>query len=324
MSKRYKRQSVDSNLFHHRLINILLIHHLSTVGDYWDKFLVRNGFSMTVPVVNPNLGEPLIKNKFGISRNGPDSLNRNPLDVAMPSNPSSEKTIVELEVNEPLMPKFDASSNFIIKPGVEIACKQTKQKCTDLGFQNKKAGHLISSKLRNQNRYQISIRLIEVDEVSDSQIEYFIALEDLDFQGYKKKFIVPTEPYDFVMNFPPCLKGEEGFSSIGLNQGKIVDKVDTSMLDCTLHRPGIPHVQCDVCLHWIERYYTNIPILQARIKTLTAQNESLRQENLEHQSARRRGKINALKDQGNIIIKNATSVKAIVNSELPDPSLVNF
>jgi hypothetical protein len=30
MSKRYKRQSVDSSLFHHGLIKILLIHHLST------------------------------------------------------------------------------------------------------------------------------------------------------------------------------------------------------------------------------------------------------------------------------------------------------
>jgi hypothetical protein len=80
MSKRYKRQSVDSSLFHHGLIKILLIHHLSTVGDCWDNFLIRNGFSKTVPIVNPNLDEPLIKNQLGISRNGPDSLNRNPLD----------------------------------------------------------------------------------------------------------------------------------------------------------------------------------------------------------------------------------------------------
>jgi hypothetical protein len=61
MSKRYKRQSVDSSLFHPRLIKILLIHHLSTMGNCWDKFLVRNGFSTIVPIVNPNLGESLIK-----------------------------------------------------------------------------------------------------------------------------------------------------------------------------------------------------------------------------------------------------------------------
>jgi hypothetical protein len=57
MSKRYKRQSVDSSLFHHRLIKILLIHHFSTMGDCWDIFLIRNGFSTTVPIVNPKLGE---------------------------------------------------------------------------------------------------------------------------------------------------------------------------------------------------------------------------------------------------------------------------
>jgi hypothetical protein len=178
--------------------------------------------------------------------------------------------------------------------------------------------------LRNQNDAHLSlIGPIEVDEVSDSEIEDFLALEDPDCQGYRKKVIVPTEPYDFVTNFPLCLKGEEGFSGIRHNQGKIAGKVDTSMFDCTLHRPAIPSVQCDVCFHWIEQYYTDIPILQARIKMLTAQNESLRQENLDLKVHTER-KAKCIKRSGNIVIKNATSVKAIVNSELPDPSLVNF
>ena len=100
-------------------------------------------------------------------------------------------------------------------------------------------------------------------------------------QGYRNKVIVPTEPYEFVTNFPPCLKGKEGFSGIRNDQGKIAGKVDTSMFDCTLHQPSILPGQCDVCFHWIERYYTDIPILQVRIKMLTAQNESLRQENID-------------------------------------------
>jgi hypothetical protein len=86
------------------------------------------------------------------------------------------------------------------------------------------------------------IDLIEVDEVLDSEIEDFLSLEDPYCQGYMKKVIVPTEHYDFVTNFPPCLKGEEGFSGIGLNQWKIAGKVDTSMFDYTLHRPAIPPV----------------------------------------------------------------------------------
>jgi hypothetical protein len=204
------------------------------MGDCWDTFLISNGFSTTVLVVNPNLGEPLIKNQLGISRNGPDSLNIHPLYVAMPSKPSSEKKNVELEVIEPLMPKIDTSPNVMLD--VEKPCKQTKKKCTDLGFQNKKLGHLISRKLKNQNNAHLSsISLIEVDEVSDSETEYFLDLEDPNCQGYRKKVIVPTKPYDFVKNFPPCLKGEEGFFGIGLDQGKIIDKVDTSMFYCTLH-----------------------------------------------------------------------------------------
>jgi hypothetical protein len=64
MSKRYKRQSLESSLFHHDLIKILLIHHLTIVGDYWDGFLTRNGFSMTILVERPNSGESYIKNSL--------------------------------------------------------------------------------------------------------------------------------------------------------------------------------------------------------------------------------------------------------------------
>jgi hypothetical protein len=197
MSKRDKRQSVDSSLFHHRLFNILLIHHLSTVGDYWDNFLIRNGFAHTVPIVNPNLDELLIENQLGISINGPISLNKNPLDRTMPRKPSYAKfpkqETVELGVIEPLMPKIDASLNVIVKPDVEKPCKETKKNCIDLGLKNKKAGHLISRNLRNRNDAHLSsIGPIEVDEVSDPEIKDFLVLEDLDCQGYMNKVIVPT------------------------------------------------------------------------------------------------------------------------------------
>jgi hypothetical protein len=142
-------------------------------------------------------------------------------------------------------------------------------------------------------------------------------------QGYRKKVIAPTEPYDFVTNFPPCLKGKEGFYGIRPDQKKITDKVDTPMFDCALHRPAISPIQCDVFFHWIERYYTDIPVLQTRIKSLTSQNDLLRKENLDLKVHAKR-KAKCIKRTGNIVIKNATSVKAIVNSELPDPSLVNF
>ena len=50
MSKRYKRQSLDSSIFHHGLIKILLIHHLTTMGNCCDRFLTRNGFATIIRV----------------------------------------------------------------------------------------------------------------------------------------------------------------------------------------------------------------------------------------------------------------------------------
>jgi hypothetical protein len=44
MSKRYKRQGVDSSLFHHGLVKILLMYHLSTVGDCWENFFDEEWF----------------------------------------------------------------------------------------------------------------------------------------------------------------------------------------------------------------------------------------------------------------------------------------
>jgi hypothetical protein len=58
-------------------------------------------------------------------------------------------------------------------------------------------------------------------------------------------------------------------------------------------------------------------------KTLIDQNDLLRQENLDPKAHAKR-KTKCIKISGNIVIKNATSVKEIINSELPDPSLVNF
>jgi hypothetical protein len=45
MAKHYKREKADSSLFHHCLIKIIVVHHLSLSGDYWQDFLLRNGFA---------------------------------------------------------------------------------------------------------------------------------------------------------------------------------------------------------------------------------------------------------------------------------------
>jgi hypothetical protein len=44
MEKQYKRHKSDSSLFHHCLINIIIIHQLKLNNDCLDDFLLRNGF----------------------------------------------------------------------------------------------------------------------------------------------------------------------------------------------------------------------------------------------------------------------------------------
>jgi hypothetical protein len=50
MSKRFKREKADSSLFHHGLIKLIIVYHLSLHGDSWRAFIARNGFDDTDPV----------------------------------------------------------------------------------------------------------------------------------------------------------------------------------------------------------------------------------------------------------------------------------
>jgi hypothetical protein len=73
--------------------------------------------------------------------------------------------------------------------------------------------------------------------------------------------------------------------------------------------------QCETCLFWIDKYYTDIPILQSQIKTLTDLVDPLTDENRRLKSiVQRQGK--RLKTTGNIIVKNVESVTAVINSEI--------
>jgi hypothetical protein len=70
-----------------------------------------------------------------------------------------------------------------------------------------------------------------------------------------------------------------------------------------------------VCLFWIEKYYTDVPSLQAKIKTLTTQIDSLTHENNRVKvSAHRQGK--HLKRTGNVMIKNVECFKEVINSKV--------
>jgi hypothetical protein len=193
------------------------------VGDCWDKFLVRNGFSMTVTVVNPSLDEPLIKNQSDFSIYTPNSTNINPLEAGMMSKSSptrfSEQGSAKWNVINPCVPEIEASPIVSINLDVERPCEEVTKECTDIGFKNKRAGCQISRKLRNRSTTHLSlISPIKIDEYSNPEIEEFLVLEDPYLQGYRQKDITSAKPYDFVTNLPPCLKGKEGFPGIRLDQ----------------------------------------------------------------------------------------------------------
>jgi hypothetical protein len=150
-----------------------------------------------------------------------------------------------------------------------------------------------------------------------------LAREDPENQCSGREVITHVKQYDFLTNLPPYIKGKEGFLGIRHDLKQITGKNEATLVDCVPRRSVISPVHYDSCLDWIERYYTDVPLLQARIKHLAAQNALLKQENLDLK-ARTERENKCFKRARNIIIKNATSFKAIINFELSDPSLANF
>jgi hypothetical protein len=66
--------------------------------------------------------------------------------------------------------------------------RKLSKKNSDIGFNNKRVGRLISRSLRNKSKSHVSsIKAIEVHESSDSEIEKFLAEED---PNYPKRISV--------------------------------------------------------------------------------------------------------------------------------------
>ena len=79
MAKRYKRQSLNSSLFHHGLIRLLLAHHLKLQGDDWDTFLTRNDFVTSNPIEMPVVEKPMLENPPVTSSDRPVLLCKEPV-----------------------------------------------------------------------------------------------------------------------------------------------------------------------------------------------------------------------------------------------------
>jgi hypothetical protein len=134
--------------------------------------------------------------------------------------------------------------NPIAKTNNKHSRKQSK-KNQEIGFCNKRHGRLISRSLRNKSKAHVnSIKSIEIHESYDSKIEIFLAEEDQNCSE-------PDQPFDYVNNLPPCLKGGKGFTGIKLSQRPIVDSGSVLTHNHAFPQPISPTVHCEVCLHWI-------------------------------------------------------------------------
>jgi hypothetical protein len=226
MSKHFKRQGINSSLFHHGLVKILLVYHLSKIGDNWETFLSRNGFTQVdatvnpLLIVNPNLDRPVTESQVVNSIDGSEFIepvsvvDETPMDKELPCRfsprRSLEQVITELKEKDHPVPMNDSNLNDNDKSVVKNFRKGKKPQSTDLNFRNKNVGHLISRKLRNRKSNHLSsIDPIEIDDrCSDREIDDFLAREDPENQCPRKEVVTQVEKYDFVSNLPPCLKGK--------------------------------------------------------------------------------------------------------------------
>jgi hypothetical protein len=155
-----------------------------------------------------------------------------------------------------------------------------------------------------------TINTIEVSEDSDSEIEKFLAEEDPVSFG-----LYPDRPYDYVNNLPPCLKDNPEFPGIQLCDKPTIRVEDSPIHNVVSANANSLQSQCDECRSWIDRYYTDVPLLQSRLKSLRDQVDRLTNENNRLESIIQ-GKEKRLKTTGHVIFKNVEATTTIVNSKI--------
>jgi hypothetical protein len=242
---------------------------------------------------------------------------------------SLEEVIDVLKERVSPAPTIEPNQGFSDKPTVKKNRKKKKQGNSDLSFVNKRPGRLISRSLRNRQQDHLSsISVIEVDDhLTDDEINEFLAREDVDNQCLGNETGSEAIQYDFVSELPPFLKNQEGFAGISHDLKQATKKTKAPIAEYTQPLPVITPVHCENCLDWVERYYRDIPYLQAQLKHLAARNSLLERENQELKACVQSNADRASKRPkrtGSVIIKNATNFNAIINSELSDPSLSNL
>jgi hypothetical protein len=242
MAKRYKRNQVDTSLFHFGLIKMLMVYELGLRRDCWSDFLYRNGFEDSNPpqvdklVVSESKPIPLVPYNVLLPKPLPDS----PMNLTM-------SVTKQVEIAKPVAKKPKAKPNANSK--------------------GKKNARLISHMVINKLRPPTNPEPIMVSEDSNSEIERFLANEYPYSEGLCNK---PS--YDFVKNLPPCLRDDPNFPSIEMPRGTLCDLSKPSPA-----QPAVP--PCDHCGLWLERYYLDVPMLQSIIHALEDQLEKLTSHN---------------------------------------------
>jgi hypothetical protein len=145
--------------------------------------------------------------------------------------------------------------------------------------------------------------VIEVDDhLTDDEINDFLSREDVDNQCLENEIVSEVTQYDFVSILPSFLKYQKGFAGIGHDLKQATRNTKAPIAEYTQPLPAIAPVHCDNCLDWVERYYKEIPYLQAQLKHLAARNSLLERENQELKACAYRASKRP-KRTGSVIIK---------------------
>jgi hypothetical protein len=283
MSKRFKHEKADRNLFHYDLIRLIIVHHLNLSDDNWQSFLSRNGFTnpesaqIDKVVVNETLVGPAMPFHILLPPIKPSVFPNSDLPDAL-VNPCAKDDIKA--VKRPVRKKYNND--------------------TTVDRRGKKNDRLISRLAWKKPKQNINQNPIVLSEGLDSNIEHFLAEEYPYSHGLCSK-----KPYDYVSNLPPCLKNNPNYPGIKLHK-ETPDNLNKPLP--TISKPEQP--SCIQCNAWLENYYTDIPLLQSKIKLLEEWVIVLAKENHRLQASE-----NKQKTTGSIVFRNVEAAMTFVNSK---------
>jgi hypothetical protein len=284
MSKRFKREKADSSLFHHGLIKLIIVHRLSLSGDSWQDFLSRNDFATldSVQVDKVVVMETLV---------GPAV----PFHILLPPVKPSDFPDIDLP---------DTITNPCTKDKTEVVNKPMRKKGRGdnaVNSKGKKNARWISRCARNKPKKNVDQNPIVLSEDSDSEIEHFLTEEYPYSHG-----LCSMEPYDYVSNLPPCLKNDPNYPGI-----KLYKETPGNLNKPSPVMPKPDQSSCIQCNAWLECYYTDVPLLQSKIKLLEERVTVLSKENDRLQANEKKQKTT-----GSIVFINVEAAMAFVNSKL--------